>query len=61
MIKCYKYVNIGKPIEIKKFCNKIPTGWIRIDILQAKLNKDKMFKSKFTKRELQSLKKQVNK
>lgn len=51
------FVDVGKPLGFSKFepNGGAPMGWYRIDILKAKLLEDKVFKAKFTKRELKQI------
>lgn len=47
-----KYVDIGRPIQIKEFeLGQAPMGWYRIDILKRKLE-DFEFRRKFDEEEL---------
>jgi len=50
------YVSIGKKMEFKKY-NKYeaPLGWTRIDLLKKKVKTNKSFKAKFSKKELDLL------
>ena len=52
------YVNVGKPITFKVFEKfKAPMGWIRIDILQRKINDQLVYRNKFTSEELDKIQK----
>ena len=52
-----KYVQIGKPITIKKFeMYNAPKGWYRLDILRKKLKENKEFRMKFSLKELKQIK-----
>ena len=56
MMKTNLYVQIGKPLEFKRFnMMKVPIGWYRIDLLKKKLKEDKKFRAKFNKEEIKEI------